>query len=409
MRSLIYRCGLALWLASSALAQDHQAWIFTGKYPLDPALGRATTAGVVTTLLPGSYFKNPSTSFAVDLDNRSYVVANPDTGGLLIVDEEGTVIRSIGLPLPARDVVLNAAGDYAVLTRPWGSGAILEVDRRTYAVKTLWSGAQLTGALGFVRDADTGDFIAIKGTLVEVFRIAEDGSSVSSVAMITFGVTHQLTQDLRTGACMSVVYEYPPSSWCPLYAVSPRGRVTTLGGVTLGDVAAADRATSRDPRVALATASGLSFHYHRTQTVTPFAQLNSLVTHLLPEGSRNVATEARGPGRWIVRLDFPGEARRVYAAALSFSGIRPGLKLPDGRSMLFNPDALSVPSLLGRLAPFYLGQVGILDAQGRGQAVLDVSRLPLLHGVPIWIQAMTFHPGAPLGLATIADPVQLTL
>ena len=61
-------------------------------------------------------------------------------------------------------------------------------------------------------------------------------------------------------------------------------------------------------------------------------------------------TEAQGPGRWKVRLDFPGEARRAYAAAISLSGIRPGVKLADGRRILFNPDWLSVASLLGLLA-----------------------------------------------------------
>jgi hypothetical protein len=411
MRSLLYRCCFALCLASSAVAQDHQAWIFTGDPRSDPALGRVTTAGVVTTLLPRAYFYSASPGFAVDLDDRSYVLANPNTRGLLIVDAKGTVIKSVGLPGSGgvQDVVLNAAGDYAVLAWLPGGGGILEVDRRTYAVKTLWFGSQFGTACGFLRDADTGDFIAVKGAPVELLRIAEDGSSISSIATLTIGRTGQIAQDLGTGAFMSLVYPYPPSNWCPLYAVSSRGRVTTISGVPMGDVAAADRATSRHPRVVLATFSGLNFYSHHTQIVTPFARLNGMVTHLQPEASRNVATEARGPGRWVVRFDFPGEARRAYAAALSFSGIRPGLRLPDGRSMLFNPDAISVASLLGHLAPYYLGQVGILDAQGRGQAVLDVSRLPPLRGVSIWIQALTMHPAAPLGLATIADPVQLTL
>lgn len=411
MGSFLCRCGLALWLASSALAQDHQAWIFTGDPRSDPALGRVNSAGVVTTLLPRSYFYSASPGFAVDLDNRSYVLANPNTGGLLIVDAKGTAIRSIGLPGSGgvQDVVLNAAGDYAVLAWLPGGGGILEVDRRTHAVKTLWSGSQFGTACGFLRDADTGDFIAVKGAPLELFRIAEDGSSIASIAMLTIGKTGQLTQDLATGAFMSLVIPYPPSNWCPLYAVSSRGRVTMISGVPMGDVAAADRATSRHPRVVLATHVGLEFYSYQTRTVTPFARLNGFVTHVQPEGSRNVATEAQGAGRWIVRLDFPGEARRAYAAALSFSGIRPGLRLADGRSMLFNPDAISVASLLGHLAPYFRGQVGILDAQGRGQAVLDVSSLPPLRGVSIWIQALTIHPAAPLGLATIADPVQLTL
>jgi len=51
----------------------------------------------------------------------------------------------------------------------------------------------------------------------------------------------------------------------------------------------------------------------------------------------------------------------------------------------------------------------VLDGQGRGQAAHDVSGPPALRGVSAWIQVVTIDSGAPLGLATIADPVQLTL
>ena len=104
-------------------------------------------------------------------------------------------------------------------------------------------------------------------------------------------------------------------------------------------------------------------------------------------------------------IHFPGEANVGYIAALSVTGVRPPVVLPDGRRIRFSPDAITRASLAGRLAPFFTGHTGFLDASGRAIARIDVSRFPRLSGVTVWIQAATLGVN---GFATAADPVRLT-
>jgi len=122
-----------------------------------------------------------------------------------------------------------------------------------------------------------------------------------------------------------------------------------------------------------------------------------------------VATERRSAGCWDVRLHFTGQGGSAYAVGLSLSGVRPGLFLPDGRRICFNPDALTAPSAAGQLAPIFTGQAGVLDTAGRATARLDVSALAPLAGLRVWIQALVLDPRAPLGIRTVPDPVVLVL
>jgi len=94
---------------------------------------------------------------------------------------------------------------------------------------------------------------------------------------------------------------------------------------------------------------------------------------------------------------------------LSLSDVRPGVPLPDGRRILLNVDNLTALSLSGRLGPLFAGNVGKLTPSARAMAVLDVSSLPVLKGLPIWLLAATLNPQAPLGIQTISDPLRITL
>ena len=52
--------------------------------------------------------------------------------------------------------------------------------------------------------------------------------------------------------------------------------------------------------------------------------------------------------------------------------------------------------------------VGGLDPFGRATAKIDVSTLyPAIRGNVIWMVAVTLDPRAPLGVATISDPLVL--
>jgi hypothetical protein len=110
-------------------------------------------------------------------------------------------------------------------------------------------------------------------------------------------------------------------------------------------------------------------------------------------------------------MRFPsGYSWTPYALALSLSGVRPGVLLPDGRRLPLNVDALTHAVLFGGLGHFLsFASVGRLGPLGLAFTYLDVSRLPGVSGIRVWAVAVALDPAAPLGLGTISDPILIVL
>jgi hypothetical protein len=123
-------------------------------------------------------------------------------------------------------------------------------------------------------------------------------------------------------------------------------------------------------------------------------------------GARNLGSASVGPRRWAVDATFPGEAGRVYAIVMGYSGVRPPVTFPDGRRLWLVPDALTAATLLKPIPPYFTGNTGVLDSHGRGFATIDLTTLPHeADGILIWMVAATLDPAAPLSIATISDPM----
>jgi len=86
-------------------------------------------------------------------------------------------------------------------------------------------------------------------------------------------------------------------------------------------------------------------------------------------GSRKLsgAGSCRPGSTYQVTLDFPQSPHALYCAALSLSGMRPGLKIGSGTVHIV-PDPLFFATLCGRLPGLTTGFAGRLDASGRGHA-----------------------------------------
>lgn len=117
---------------------------------------------------------------------------------------------------------------------------------------------------------------------------------------------------------------------------------------------------------------------------------------------RHVQTVRTAPRVWDLRLSMPARAGKRYAVALTASGIRPGILLPDGRTLFLNPDTFTILSVHGLLPGVFSAGPGTLDASGRAVGKLDLSLLPKL-GIPIWIAVAVLDPAAPSGIAFIPD------
>jgi hypothetical protein len=114
------------------------------------------------------------------------------------------------------------------------------------------------------------------------------------------------------------------------------------------------------------------------------------------------------PNQWRFDLSFPGEAGNGYALALSSTGFTPGIPV-DSRVIPLVPDFITLVSLAGGLFPLLQGNIGVLDANDRGTATLDLSAFGGLTGFRLWAVAVTLNGGAPSGIQTIARPIIVVL
>jgi len=106
-----------------------------------------------------------------------------------------------------------------------------------------------------------------------------------------------------------------------------------------------------------------------------------------------------------LRLSFPGEPGRPFVVGLSLTGMRPGVPLPDGRTIPLAVDALTVLGLAGGVPGLITNTVGVLSARGEATVRLNLSALgPAARGVKIWAAAMVLDPGASSGIAHLVGP-----
>ena len=425
---------LLLTLSLAASAQYHTAgWSFIGDAnaaTLNPvAVGRISSGGKLTTILPFSKLVSydPAHGGALDVDDSTYVVAilsKLNTGKLLRVDSRGTLLQTLQVlsaPPPAggfvHDVIVDQNGDYITVVGPPTAAhqaCLLKVNRAG-AVSTVFRGAGMNYPSTVLTDIDTGNFLLLDKPNRAVFNITPDGATVTSVGIFTQAryIGDQMAQHIATGDLYAGSYSYYNAVLVrmDIHGVSTLFLASGLYGAYGMHM---DRSSDPNPRLTIGSTSWDSGVFHldlKTQVITTLISTNTgfpLVYHkVFPD--REVATLRKAPGKWDVLLHLAGEGGSAYAVGLGLSGVRPGVALPDGRHLWFNPDALTPLSIDGRLGPLFTGYAGVLDPSGRATARLDVSMLPALKGLRIWIQAVTLAPAAPLGIRTIPDPVILLL
>jgi hypothetical protein len=118
---------------------------------------------------------------------------------------------------------------------------------------------------------------------------------------------------------------------------------------------------------------------------------------------RNIQTVRTAVGRYDVRFSFPNHPGKLYVAAMGYSGVRPGIPLPDGRRIAINPDTLTVVTAANQLPQLFSPGPGVLDASGEAVGKHNVSFLPPL-GLAVHVIAVVLDPAAPGGFAVIASP-----
>lgn len=183
----------------------------------------------------------------------------------------------------------------------------------------------------------------------------------------------------------------------------------TLGAYTQGNF---DLQTAAAPRQVWVT-----YHYSNPQltylyymdatnwtvtsmTVAPFRAYNYGGVEFYR--GRHTQTVLTGQRRWQLRLSAPMYAGMRYVAVAGVSGVRPGVKLPDGRCIRLNLDPILQGTLNNWIPSIWNSGPGVLDAQGEAQGTINLSTLGNLN-MPLWIAWVVLHPSAPGGVAYIPD------
>ena len=415
-------CILAMPVAPGAGAQSHSDWTFCG-VPLNGngvAVGRIDGALRRTTIAPTGAFTGDVQGATFDVDNRDLIVAHSRNvlvqfiGGVYRISRSGSVVQTlfdershVGV---CNDVVLTPNGSFAVACGPFGStpGHIVVVGRGG-GVTTIYRGTTTSGPLALAVDQTTGGFTVLDGplprtTLLSVTR----AGNASTIAILPRGGS-QIAEDPTTGDWY-VGASTAVARGVVLLRVTRQGSVSTVIASGFIDAAALclDRASAPRPRLLFATGPlGSGVHAfdlvaRAVTTILPVPIYRH--THLMPDQANNVAAVARGQRHLDILINFPSEAGRAYALAISISGIRPGFRLADGRRVALNLDTFTALGLQGRLAPLLTGASGILNALGRGVARLDLRTLPGLAGTRVWCLAVTLDPQSPTGIGTVSDP-----
>ena len=116
-----------------------------------------------------------------------------------------------------------------------------------------------------------------------------------------------------------------------------------------------------------------------------------------------------GSRQWNIHISCPDFPGNDYALLLSASGYRPGIKLPDNRTVHLNYDDLFKLSSRNMLKPFFDPGPLKLDAKGEAVGTIDLRALPPKLNIPVWMALAVLDPQAPNGIAYLPDTYVMRL
>jgi hypothetical protein len=119
-----------------------------------------------------------------------------------------------------------------------------------------------------------------------------------------------------------------------------------------------------------------------------------------------------GASNWSIRMSCPQFPGKKYMLVAGMAGIRPGVKLPDGRRIWLNPDVVTYATMFGWLPGIWNGGPGVLDSNGEAQAALNLGSLSIPStglGLPFWMTLIVLDPAAPSGVAYLPDTYVMRL
>ena len=127
--------------------------------------------------------------------------------------------------------------------------------------------------------------------------------------------------------------------------------------------------------------------------------------------SRNLGPElVQAPNHRRIQISFPGDGGKSYVLALSLTGCKPGIPLPDGRVIPLVPDKLTEATVRYVLPPLLTGNIGVLNTYDRALVTMNLNSLgSAVKGLRVWAAAITLDPAAPSGISQVSAPLLFVL
>jgi hypothetical protein len=419
----IFSLMLVLGLAAVTSAQPYQGPI---------AVGGTSIQTLTLTGTQKYVYNNPGYAHGVTMDlanqqvlysaDSSYEVfsVDPTTGAVTTIKTGFTGLAA------ATECLIDQNGDHVVVGSSTGYPAysnmgLFRISGSTLStvITTLQMGIAATFTGGLEIDIDTGNYIAqmyggSSGPHPLVSISPNGGVFTTVIANFSSlgGPRFQFAQDIRTG---KLYVGGNNSSLGFLVEVDKKTGISKVVATNGNDryawnVIHADRGSSSLPQLISSYTRHLYFTDLKGFSVTSVATSSSAVSPRSMEiiGSRNLQTVATGSKQWNIQVSCPNHPSKAYVLGMSLSGIRPGVTLKDGRSILLNPDWLTILTVTNKIPGIFGQGAGLLDTNGTAVGKLNLSGLPKLNVVG-HIAVIVLDAKAPLGIALIPDPVVMQL
>lgn len=418
--TVVVGCGAAIG------AQAHaDGWFFPG-------------VGHVYALRPGGAIASVQTSnratyaAAMDRDNRFLLMLDIPTRSIVKVDPAtlavvGTLCTdpSLSSVNAVQDIAVGCDGD-VYYTGTYPRPGVFRVGGGV--ITTVLAGPPFAAGAGNLSiDVDTGDLLVTDPPFTKnglLYRVSRTGASVATVGLgldPRYGSYQDvLTGDVYSGTCCG---DGLPSSNGKSLLVVPKSSglaVTYLNhGTLIGAYSPCpDRASMASPRLvvgAFGTPSvpGSGGVWSIDLTTGAPSKLTTVsigsLFRAVPIHGRDIHSIRVGATHWAVGITIPSQAKQPWVAGFGVSGVRPGVALPDGRTIPLVVDAVTRAALAGTLSSIVSATTGTLDAEGGTRLFVDLSRTSLPPGVVLHVVVAVLDPAAPLGIALITDPHPIAL
>jgi len=427
MRSTVLCLVLVSFAATMGAAQWHaDGWFVPGYRHLH----YADASGKVTSVAFSSSYVYAG---LMNLDNRTALVFDYTINSILKVDPKtlvvvGTLLTDSSLTSSnsVADMAFDSNGDLYVACYSGRKGIFKTGIASPALTPVMTTGPFANGAGNMSLDPDNGELIVTPNfTAATVcYSVRRDGTTVTTLGTnfyTRYGTyRHILTGDIYSGSCCGK--NGGGSGAAIIYLKAGTSTATTLfnnSTIRGGYSPRPDRASAATQRIVLSTwrdtgsagADGLWQIDIASTTMSKLATMSTGNTHkAVPVFGRNVQTARSGRGTWDALVSFPSLPGANFLLAVSLSGTRPFVRLPDGRAIPIIPDLATQLSVNGQLAPFVSGNVGQLNPKGEALAKIDLRLLgPGANGLVFFLLPVVLDARAPFGLSVIGDPRPLVV